>query len=160
MLRGREEAECEELTVSWVQRLRPAVPRQAVIQIYNHRAAALLTRTQTRPPQTTLDTGYSLTATCDEHDASTHKTRNFKDCNHIKPWYFSCFLTISTFRVFGSPTSDGMLLPLIKKKVSSLTQHCIIKTHLASPSVPKLKPPRTELTVIQRRCLAALCKTV
>lgn len=113
MLRGREEAECEELTVSWVQRLRPAVPRQAVIQIYNHRAAALLTRTQTRPPQTTLDTGYSLTATCDEHDASTHKTRNFKDCNHIKPWYFSCFLTISTFRVFGSPTSDGMLLPLI-----------------------------------------------
>lgn len=113
MLRGRGEAECEELTVSWVQRLRPAVPRQAVIQIYNHRAAALLTRTQTRPPQTTLDTGYSLTSTCDEHDASTHKTRNFKDCNHIKPWYFSCFLTISTFRVFGSPTSDGMLLPLI-----------------------------------------------
>lgn len=88
MLRGREEAECEraeKLTVSWVQRLRPAVPRQAVIQIYNHRAAALLTRTLTLPPETTLDTGYSLTSTCDECDASTHKKKNFKDCNHIKP---------------------------------------------------------------------------
>lgn len=81
MLRGREEAECaraEELTVSWVQRLRPAVPRQAVIQIYSHRAAAALTRTQTRSQkQHWMQVTASLQHGC--------RRSQSKDCNHIKP---------------------------------------------------------------------------
>lgn len=73
------------MTVSFVQRQRPAVPKQAVIQIHNRCAALVLTRTESPNMFTsnrTLDPGYSLISKTHVH---TKTSLEFKDGDYIKP---------------------------------------------------------------------------